>query len=45
MIFITNIFNLPFLILIWLMELYLLLAMVSLILAKIPSACQSHLYQ
>jgi hypothetical protein len=38
-------FNLPFLILIWLIELYLFLASARLIVAKIQSARQTHFYQ
>lgn len=45
MIFVTSIFNLPFLIAIWLIEAYLFLAMVRLILANVPSGRQSRLYQ
>ncbi len=45
MIFITHIFNLPLLILIWLIEVYLFLAAARLILAKIPSARQTRFYR
>ncbi len=45
MIFVTSIFNLPFLIAIWLVEAYLLLAVARLILANVPSGWQSRFYQ
>ena len=45
MIFVTSIFNLPFLIAIWLIEAYLFLAVVRLILANVPSGRQSCFYQ
>ena len=45
MVYITNVFNLPFLIVIWLIELYLFLASARLVIAKIPSARQSNLLQ
>ncbi len=45
MTYIPNMFNLPFLILIWLIELYLFLASARLIVAKIPSARQTYFYQ
>jgi hypothetical protein len=45
MVIITNTFNLPFLILVWLIEGYFFLAVVRLILAHIPNASQSHFYQ
>lgn len=45
MIFVTSIFNLPLLIAIWLIEVYLFLAVVRLILANVPSGRQSRLYQ
>ena len=45
MTYITSLFNLPLLILIWLAELYLFLASARLVMTHIPSARQSHLYQ
>ena len=45
MIYISNLFNLPLLIIIWLLEVYLYLATARLIVAKIPSARQSHFLQ
>jgi uncharacterized protein YggT (Ycf19 family) len=45
MIFITNLLNLPFLVLIWLIEAYFLLTTARLIIATIPSANQSHFFQ
>lgn len=45
MIFVISVFNVPFLILIWLIEAYILLLVVRLMLAWIPSVSQSHLYQ
>ena len=44
MIFVTSIFNLPFLILIWLIEAYLFLAAARLILVWIPGGRQSRFY-
>ena len=45
MVYITNVFNLPFLIVIWLIELYLFLASARLVMANISSVRQSHLFQ
>jgi hypothetical protein len=45
MTYISNLFNLPFLILIWLIEAYLFLASARLIVARIPSARQTYFYQ
>ena len=45
MVYITNLFNLPLLILIWLIELYLFLATARLIVATIPSAQKTYFYQ
>jgi hypothetical protein len=42
--FVTNIFYMPFLLLIWLIEAYLFLAAARLIIAVVPSARESHLY-
>jgi hypothetical protein len=44
MIFVTNLFYMPFLLLIWLIEAYLLLTVARLIIAAVPSARTSHLY-
>ena len=44
MIFVTNLLYMPFLVLIWLIEAYLLLAAARLIIAAVPSARKSHLY-
>ena len=41
----SNIFSLPLLILIWLIEAYLFMAVVRLIVARIPNAKQTHLCQ
>ena len=45
MIYAINLFGLPFLIVIWLIELYLFLASVRLVMSKIPTARQSNFYQ
>jgi len=45
MVVITSIFNLPLLILVWLIEGYIFLVVVRLILAHVPSSRQSNLYQ
>jgi len=45
MTYVTNLFNLPLLILIWIIELYLFLALARLVVARIPSARQSAFYQ
>lgn len=45
MFFVTNVFNLPLLIMIWLIEAFLFLAVVRLILANVQSARQGHMYQ
>lgn len=45
MTYISNLFNLPLLIVIWLIEAYLLFASARLIVARIPSARQTHFYQ
>jgi hypothetical protein len=45
MVYVTNVFNLPFLIVIWLIELYLFMASARLVMARIPSARQSNLCQ
>jgi len=45
MIYISNIFNLPLLIIIWLIEAYLFVAACRLIVAKIPSARQTYFYK
>jgi uncharacterized protein YggT (Ycf19 family) len=45
MIFVTSLFNLPFLMLIWLIEAYLFLALTRLILGSLPQCRQSHGYQ
>ncbi len=42
MIISTSPFNLPFLILIWLIEMYLFMATARLIVSRIPSASQTH---
>ena len=44
MIFMAHLFNLPFLILIWLIEFYLFLAALRLVMALSASARQSHYY-
>ena len=44
MIFVTNLFYMPFLILIWLIEAYLFLTAARFIIAAVPSARTSHLY-
>ena len=45
MIYSTNFLNLPFLLIIWLIELYLFAAFIRLVIAQIPTARQSNLYQ
>jgi len=45
MTYVTNLFSLPLLILIWLIEAYLFLAAARLIVARIPSARQTYFYQ
>jgi uncharacterized protein YggT (Ycf19 family) len=45
MTYISNLFNLPLLIVIWLIEAYLFLASARLIVARIPSARQTYFYQ
>ena len=45
MTYVTNLFNLPLLITIWLIEGYLLFASARLILARIPSAKQTYFLQ
>lgn len=45
MIVITSLFNLPFLILIWLIETYLLLVAIRFLLAAIPALSHSHVHQ
>ena len=44
MIFVTNLFYMPFLVLIWLIEAYLFLTAARLVIAAVPSARKSHLY-
>ena len=45
MIFVTSLFNLPFLMLIWLIDTYLFLALARLILGNLPQCRQSRGYQ
>jgi hypothetical protein len=45
MIFVTNIFNLPLLIAVWLIEAYIFLAVARLILANVPSGRHTRLYR
>ena len=40
-----NLFNLPLLITIWLIEMYLFLAIARLVMTRIPSAQQTYIYQ
>ncbi len=45
MVYVNHVFSLPLLICIWLIELYLFMAVARLILSKVPSAQPTHLYQ
>ena len=44
MVYVTHVFSLPLLVCIWLIELYLFLAVARLVLSKIPSAQPTHFY-